>query len=67
MLVLSRRIGEEIVIDEDIHVAVLAVKGNQVRLGVTAPISIPVARLELHARPSDRRNEKRLKVPALRS
>ena len=47
MLVLSRRIGEEIRIAGNIHVTVLAVKGNQVRLGITAPSSVPVTRLEL--------------------
>jgi len=50
MLVLSRRVGEEIVIAGDIHVTVVAIKGNQVRLGVTAPASVPVARLELLSR-----------------
>ena len=54
MLVLSRRVGEEIVIEGDIHVTVVAIKGNQVRLGVTAPASVPVARLELLAARSDR-------------
>lgn len=49
MLVLSRRIGEEIVIAGDIRVTVVAVKGPQVRLGITAPSSVPVARLELLA------------------
>jgi len=54
MLVLSRRVGEEIVIAGNIHVTVVAIKGNQVRLGVTAPASVPVARLELLAARSDR-------------
>lgn len=47
MLVLTRRIGEEIVIAGDIRVTIVAVKGQRVRLGITAPSSIPVARLEL--------------------
>jgi carbon storage regulator len=47
MLVLTRRIGEEILIAGSIRVAVVAVKGKQVRLGITAPSSIPVARREL--------------------
>jgi carbon storage regulator len=47
MLVLSRRLGEEIVIAGDIRVTVVAVDGNQVRLGIAAPTSVPVARLEL--------------------
>jgi len=54
MLVLSRRVGEEIVIAGNIHVTVVAIKGNQVRLSVTAPASVPVARLELLAARSDR-------------
>ena len=49
MLVLSRRIGEEIVVAGNIHVTVVAVKGNRVRLGITAPASVRVARLELLA------------------
>jgi carbon storage regulator len=49
MLVLSRRIGEEIVIADDIRVTVVAVKGQRVRIGITAPRSINVARRELLA------------------
>jgi carbon storage regulator len=50
MLVLSRRSGEEIVIAGDIRVTVVAVKGRRVRLGITAPSSVPVARPESIAR-----------------
>jgi len=49
MLVLTRRIGEEIVIGDNIRVTVVAVNGPRVRLGITAPRSISVARLELLA------------------
>jgi carbon storage regulator len=49
MLVLTRRIGEEIVIADNIRVMVAAVDGQRVRLGITAPPSGPVARLELLA------------------
>jgi carbon storage regulator len=49
MLVLSRRIGEEIVIAADIRVAIVAVNGQRVRLGITAPRSVNVARRELLA------------------
>jgi carbon storage regulator len=52
MLVLTRRIGEEIVIAGDIHVTVVGVHGRQVRLGITAPLSVPVVRLELLAEDS---------------
>jgi carbon storage regulator len=47
MLVLSRKIGEQITIDNDIVVTVVSVKGNQVRLGFTAPASVSICREEL--------------------
>lgn len=47
MLVLTRRIGEEIVIADNIRVTVVDVQGHRVRLGITAPASVPIARLEL--------------------
>jgi carbon storage regulator CsrA len=52
MLVLSRRIGEEIVIDEQIRVVVAAVKGDRVRLGICAPATVRVDRQEVHERRS---------------
>ena len=48
--VLTRRIGEEIVIDGNIRVVVTAVKGDKVRLGISAPSSVPVDRKEVHDR-----------------
>ncbi len=50
MLVLSRRVGEEIVINDSIRVTVVAVQGNKVRIGVSAPSSVPVHRAEVHQR-----------------
>lgn len=50
MLVLSRRPGEEIVIDGDIRVRVVSVQGRTVRLAIAAPPAIRVDRLEIHAR-----------------
>ncbi len=50
MLVLSRRVGEQIVIDGSIYVTVVAIKGNTIRLGVTAPESVCVDRAEIHER-----------------
>jgi carbon storage regulator len=50
MLVLSRRIGEQIVIDENIVVTVISVRGNQVRLGFTAPPEVSICRQELLSR-----------------
>jgi carbon storage regulator len=49
MLVLTRRIGEEIVIGGNIRVMLVSIRGRQARLGVEAPPSIPVTRLELMA------------------
>ena len=50
MLVLTRRVGEEIVIDGTIRVVVTALKGDKVRLGISAPPSVPVDRKEVHDR-----------------
>ena len=54
MLVLSRKCGERIVLpDCSITITVVAVKGNQVRLGITAPAEVNVLREELAQRPKD--------------
>jgi carbon storage regulator len=47
MLVLSRKVGEEIVIGSNIRVRVLAVQGNQIRLGFVAPREVNIQRQEL--------------------
>ena len=53
MLVLTRTVGEKIVIDGNIHVTVVAVKGNKVRLGIEAPDDVRVDREEVHQRRSE--------------
>jgi carbon storage regulator len=50
MLVLTRRIGEEIIIDGCIRVTITAIKGDKVRIGVTAPPEMRVDRAEVHER-----------------
>lgn len=50
MLILTRRVGETIMIDDDISVTVLGVKGNQVRIGVNAPKDVSVHREEIYQR-----------------
>lgn len=54
MLILTRRVGEKLMIDlgkgAPIEVIVLGVKGNQVRIGVVAPKSVPVHREEIYNR-----------------
>jgi carbon storage regulator len=47
MLVLSRKIGEKIIINDNIEVTVVDIKGNTIRLGIVAPKDIPIARGEL--------------------
>jgi carbon storage regulator len=50
MLILTRRIGETLMIGRDVTVTVLAVKGNQVRIGVNAPKEVAVHREEVYER-----------------
>jgi carbon storage regulator len=50
MLVLSRRLGESIVIDGRITVTVVAFRGDKIRLGITAPDDVQVDRSEIHER-----------------
>jgi carbon storage regulator len=50
MLVLTRRLGEEIVIDGNISVSIMAIQGNKVRVGIAAPDSVTVDRREVHER-----------------
>ena len=50
MLILTRRVGETVVIGEDISVTVLGVKGNQIRLGINAPKDVTVHRQEIFDR-----------------
>jgi carbon storage regulator len=51
MLVLTRKVGEEIIIGDNIRVTVVAIHGNQIRLGFTAPPEVPIRREELAALP----------------
>jgi len=55
MLILTRRIGEVLVIGDDITVTILSIRGAQVRLGVEAPKSVSVHRAEVFERIADER------------
>jgi carbon storage regulator len=58
MLILTRRVGETLVIGDDVNVTVLGVRGNQVRLGVNAPKEIAVHREEIYQRIQSEGNNK---------
>jgi carbon storage regulator len=48
MLILSRKLGESIVIDGHIHVQIMRVDGDVVKIGIEAPLSVPVHRQEIY-------------------
>ena len=48
MLILTRRINETLMVGDDVTVTVLGISGNQVRIGVNAPRSVPVHRQEIY-------------------
>lgn len=50
MLILTRRIGETLIVGDDVNITVLGVKGNQVRLGINAPKDVSVHREEIYLR-----------------
>lgn len=58
MLILTRRVGETLMIGDDVSVTVLGVKGNQVRIGVNAPREVSVHREEIYERIKKENSEK---------
>jgi carbon storage regulator len=50
VLVLTRRVGEKIIIGDNVTVSVLGVKGHQIRIGIEAPRDVKVNREEIHQR-----------------
>ncbi|MGD9153843.1 MAG: carbon storage regulator CsrA [Gammaproteobacteria bacterium] len=57
MLILSRRINESIIINDDVKIKILDVQKNQVRIGIDAPSDIPVNRKEIWLRIQDYQNK----------
>ena len=56
MLALSRKTGESIVIGNDIEITVLEIRGDQVKLGINAPKSVPIYRKEIYVQIQEENN-----------
>lgn len=56
VLILTRKVGESLVIGDDVSIVVLGVKGNQVRIGVDAPKSVSVHREEIYNKIQDEKD-----------
>ena len=64
MLVLSRQKDESIMIGDDVEITIVDVRGDKVRLGITAPKEIPVHRMEVYEAIQREKNEKKSKEEA---
>ena len=58
-LILTRRIGERIMIGDDVTLEILSIRGNQVRIGIDAPKEVAVNREEIHIRKNNNQDDNR--------
>jgi len=62
MLILTRRVGEKLIIGDDIIVTILSLKGNQIRVGIDAPREVKVHRQEVFDRIQKEKEREKLSV-----
>ncbi len=62
MLILTRKLGESLIIGNDISVMILGVKGNQVRIGIEAPKSISVHRKEIYIKINNNKEKNKINL-----
>lgn len=61
MLILTRRVGETLIIDDNISITVLGLKGNQIRIGINAPKKISIYRKEIYIKINNNKDKNLLK------
>jgi carbon storage regulator len=57
MLALARRVNESIIINDNVEVTILEIKGDQIKIGVSAPKSVPIYRKEIYSQVQDSNKE----------